>query len=374
MRGALAGKHLGGRVSVLIRAVEGSIARRDWVIVCFVDALEEPRSPSGPPEPPSDTRNLYVDLQLARDALSLARQERHSAEEELRSSNEELRAVNEELATSREELQSLNEETITVNGELNARIEQFSGMQNDMKNLLDSTSTATLFLDNQLAIRRYTPTAVKVYRLIASDVGRPLGDITSNIEGEHLLAELQGVLDSLIPREREVRTLDGAWYLARMQPYRTLDNVIAGVVLTFTDVSDFKLARSRLGAVEQARSLLAEGIINTVSEPLIVLDSGLQVVSANASFYREFQLTAEESVGRKIFDLGQGQWNIPALYPLLEDILPREQVLEGYLVDYEPAPLVRRQMRLNARRIVTAAGDTELILLAITGTLPMNPT
>ncbi|QCB48585.1 SAM-dependent methyltransferase [Hydrogenophaga sp. PAMC20947] len=296
-----------------------------------------------------------------------------STNEELQSANEELQSSNEELETSREELQSLNEETHTVNGELNAKVEQLSGIQNDMKNLLDSVNTGTLFLDNQLSIRRYTPEAVRVYRLIPTDVGRPLGDIRSNIQGEDLLVELQSVLDTLIPHKRELRTLDGSWYLASMKPYRTLDNVIAGAVLTFTNVTEFKLASIQLAEAEGARARLAEGIINTVAKPLIVLDGALQVVSASRSFYEHFQVKAEETVGRKIYALGNGQWDIPALRDLLEDILPREQVMEGYVVTHSFPVLGSRRMVLNARRIVTATGNTDLILLAMVEIEQLEP-
>lgn len=248
-----------------------------------------------------------------------------------------------------------------------------TGIQNDMKNLLDNVNTGTLFLDHQLIIRRYTAQAVKVYRLIPTDVGRPLGDIKSNIQGEDLLLELQSVLDTLIPREREVRTLDGSWYLASMKPYRTLDNVIAGAVLTFTNITEFKLANIRLAEADKARTQLAEGIINTVAEPLIVLDGSLQVVSANRSFFEQFQVNAEETHGQKIYALGNGQWNIPALRALLEEILPREQVMEGYMVNHVFPTIGARSMMLNARRILTSAGSTDLILLAIVNMKPPEP-
>jgi two-component system CheB/CheR fusion protein len=302
-------------------------------------------------------------------------EELKSTNEELQSSNEELQSSNEELETSKEELQSLNEEMVTVNSELNAKIEQLSEMQNDMKNLLDSTDTGTIFLDNHLVIRRYTPQADKIYRVVASDLGRPLADIKSNLEGEDLLGKLQTVLDTLIPVEREVRAIDGAWYLARMQPYRTLDNVIAGVVLTFTTVTAFKQAseavRVKLGEVQAARNL-AEGIVNTISEPLIVLDGGMQVVSASRSFYLHFKVMPKDTVGRKIYDLGNGQWNIPALRELIENILPRDQVIDGYVVEHVFPVLGARRMVLNARRIVTAQGDTELILLAMAAIEPLE--
>ena len=136
-------------------------------------------------------------------------EELKSTNEEMQSTNEELQSTNEELETSKEELQSLNEELITVNSELQAKIEQLAGMQNDMKNLLDNTNIGTVFLDEHMNIRRFTRDAAHIYRLVASDVGRPLNDIKSNLEGEELLSKAQSVLETLAPIEQEVRTHDG---------------------------------------------------------------------------------------------------------------------------------------------------------------------
>jgi two-component system CheB/CheR fusion protein len=304
-------------------------------------------------------------LQATIEEQQATNEELKSTNEELQSTNEELQSSNEELETSKEELQSLNEETITVNSELNNKVEQLSIVQSDLKNLLDNVNTGTLFLDYHLSIRRYTRDAVKAYRLISTDVGRPLGDITANLEGESLLAELHTVLETLIPREREVRATDGTWYLARMKPYRTLDNIIDGVVLTFTDITENReAAQIKLAAVQLGREL-AEGIVNTVSEPLIVLDSHLQVVSASRAFYQHFQVTPTQTVGRKIYELGNNQWDIPALRELIENILPQKEVMEGFVVEHDFPRLGMRRMVLNARRIKTILGDTELILLAI---------
>ena len=304
-------------------------------------------------------------LQATIEEQQATNEELKSANEELQSTNEELQSSNEELETSKEELQSLNEETITVNSELNDKVEQLSLVQSDLKNLLDNVNTGTLFLDYKLVIRRYTREAVKVYRLIPTDVGRPLGDITSNLAGEGLLAELRSVLETLIPRAREMQALDGTWYLANMRPYRTLDNVIDGVVLTFTDITESRAAAQlKIDASQLAREL-AEGIVNMVSEPLVVLDSGLQVVSASRAFYQYFEVTPVQTTGRKIYELGNGQWNLPALRQLLEDILPRQQVMEGFVVEHDFPDLGRRRMVLNARRIVTALGDSDMILLAM---------
>jgi chemotaxis methyl-accepting protein methylase/PAS domain-containing protein len=248
-RVALAGKHQGSRVNVLIRAVEGSIARRDWVIVCFVDALEEPRSPSGPPEPPSDTRNLYVDLQLARDALSLARQERHSAEEELRSSNEELRAVNEELATSREELQSLNEEQLTINVELQAKVEELTGARDDLANLLNSIGIATVFLDAEMKLRRFNNAATSIFKLLPNDVGRPLSHIVSTLDYPEFASDAEDVMRSNSCIEKVVMARGNLWYRVRITPYHHHDRVDGGgVVVSFIDMTDLKKLEEELRA------------------------------------------------------------------------------------------------------------------------------
>ena len=308
-------------------------------------------------------------LQATIEEQQASNEELKSANEEMQSTNEELQSTNEELETSKEELQSLNEELVTVNTELQAKIEQLAGMQNDMKNLLDNISIGTIFLDMHLVIRSFTREAARVYRLVGSDVGRPLGDIKSDLENEDLVARAQAVLDSLIPYERELRAQDGATYLARLQPYRTLDNVIEGVVLTFTDISKRVEAEA---SVKAARDL-AEGIVDTVLEPLLVLDGMLQVVSASRSFYRRFNVTPEDTLGRPIYELGNRQWNIPALRELLETILPRDQSFEGYTVEHDFPAIGRHRMLLNARRIVDLTGKPQLILLRPRSTAFSSP-
>jgi two-component system CheB/CheR fusion protein len=187
-------------------------------------------------------------------ALQQSNEELKSANEEAQSTNDELKSVNEQLEISAEELQSLNEEVLTINAQLNAKVGQLTGIQSDMKNLLDNVNSGTLLLDQSLVIRRYTPEALKIYPLIESDLGRPLQQIRSNLVGDDLLAEISAVLGSSIPREREVRTVDGAWYLTRIQPYLTVgeDDAEAnaeaegeksgGLVVTFTEVTEFKRA------------------------------------------------------------------------------------------------------------------------------------
>lgn len=303
---------------------------------------------------------LEHELAYTKENLQATIEGQYASNEEFKCTNEEMQSTNEELETSNEELQSINEELVTVNSELQAKIVQLADMQNDMKNLLDNIQVSTIFLDQQLIIRRFTRDATQIFRLVASDVGRALSDIKPELDGDDLLDAVHAVLDNLVPIEREVKTLNGNWYLARIQPYRTLENMIDGVVLTFTNITE----RTRAIAVQEAR-LLAEGIVNTVREPLIVLNNELKVVTASYSFYQCFQVTAEQTVGRFIYELGDGQWTAPALRDLLEAVLPQDQAFEDYLVEHDFPCIGHRKMLLNARSITGQTGDRQLILLAM---------
>ncbi len=308
-----------------------------------------------------DLAHTRENLQATIEEQQASNEELKSTNEELQSTNEELQSTNEELETSKEELQSVNEELVTVNAELQAKIEQLAGMQNDMKNLLDNINTGSIFLDSHLVIRRFTREAVLVYRLVASDVGRPLSDIKSDFAGEDLIDKASAVLESLVPWERELCSTAGACYLARIQPYRTLDNVIEGVVLTFTDIT----RRVEAETSEKSARILAEAIIDTVREPLMVLNADLRVVSASRSYYESFRVTPDETVGKSLYELGDRQWDIPALREQMESILLCSQYFDDCIVERDFPEIGHRKMLLNARRIVGKADDTQLILLAI---------
>jgi two-component system, chemotaxis family, CheB/CheR fusion protein len=186
-------------------------------------------------------------LQTIIDELELSNEELKANNEESQSSNEELQSVNEELETSKEELQSVNEELVTVNAELENKIEELSKTNNDMRNLLDRTDIGTLFLDKRLLIQKFTPVVTKIIRLIPSDVGRPLTDIASNlVDNSQLTQSIEEVLQFLTPKEIEVKTKAGFWYLVRFMPYRTLENVVQGIVVTFIDISQRKLIEKQL--------------------------------------------------------------------------------------------------------------------------------
>ncbi|HYN59012.1 MAG TPA: chemotaxis protein CheB [Rubrivivax sp.] len=287
-------------------------------------------------------------------------EELKSTNEELQSTNEELQSTNEELETSKEELQSVNEELVTVNAELQAKIEQMAGMQDDMKNLLDNIRIGTIFLDRKLLIRRFTRDALNVYRLAGTDIGRPLADIRSELQGGDLLADAQAVLESLVPVERELSTAGGSWYLVRIQPYRTTDNLIDGVVLTFANVTE----RVQAIATRKARDL-AEAIVDTVSNPLVVLDGDLHMLSANRAFHREFGGSAQATLGQHFFEIGDRQWDFPTLHELLEQVLPSERSFVRRPVEHDFPGLGVRHLKLSARRIAEPAGAGDLVLLAI---------
>jgi len=357
-------------LSLSVRPQPNQDGSQNLLLVSFQDIPDSAVKPGRKRTPKPAERNRIEELerdlaylkeshQAAIEEQQASNEELKSTNEEMQSTNEELQSTNEELETSKEELQSVNEELVTVNSELQAKIEQLAGMQNDMKNLLDNINIGTVFLDEQKVIRRFNREATQIFRLVPSDVGRPLSDIKTNLEGEELLTKAQSVLESLVPYEQEMRVQDGAWYLVRIQPYRTVDNVIEGLVLTFTDISKRIEAEA---AVQLAREL-AESVVDAIRQPLLVLDGDLRVVSANRPFYQYFQVTAADTVGRKIYDLGNGQWNVPALRELLETVLPRDQAVEEYVVEQDFPIIGHHRISLNARRIVGKASEPSLILL-----------
>lgn len=186
------------------------------------------------------------EARATQEEMQTSQEELRSANEELQSTNEELQSTNEELTTSKEEMQSMNEELQTVNNELQAKVDELSRASNDMKNLLNSTDIATLFLDNDLNVRRFTPQATKIIKLIPSDVGRPITDLVSDLKYPELAEDTQEVLRTLVPKEKSVAARDGRWFTVRIMPYRTMDDRIEGVVITFANISTAKTLETKL--------------------------------------------------------------------------------------------------------------------------------
>lgn len=298
-------------------------------------------------------------LQQTVEELRSSNEELTSANEELQSTNEEVQSTNEELETSREELQSVNEELVTVNAELQSKIEQLTKIEVDLKNLMEGMQIATVFVDMRLRVVRFTQEATKLINFIPSDVGRPIGDIATKFKYDQMLDDVKSVLSTLQNREVDIQVKNGEWYHMRIIPHKNQEDVIIGVVITFTDIT----ALRQLTATETARDQ-ALAIVDTVREPLIVLDGDLRVVSANRSFYHAFFVKQEETEGRFIYDLGNRQWDIPDLRRLLEEILPRQEAFRDFKVDHVFPSIGRKVMLLNAREIKRDEG-VNLILLAI---------
>jgi two-component system, chemotaxis family, CheB/CheR fusion protein len=241
-------------------------------------------------------------LQTSNEELATSNEELKSSNEEMQSVNEELQSANEELETSKEELQSINEELATVNAELQTKMGDLSRANNDLNNLLAGTGMGTVFVDHQLRIQRFTPTITQVIKLIQTDLGRPVGDITTNLLGyDSLVRDIQAVLDSLTPREVEVQTRTGAWFLLRIRPYRTLENVIEGAVITFTDITDVKKAQMALLESEGLRRLAV--VVRDSDAAILVQALGGRIVAWNPSAERMYGWTEAEALSMNILAL-----------------------------------------------------------------------
>lgn len=259
-------------VDLTVHAVQEPEALRGMIVIAFAETPKGEASATGAKgaKPASsragagagaevrradaEVRRLQRDLQAVRDDMQSSNEQLTCAYEEVQSTNEELQSTNEELTTSSEEMQSLNEELQTINAELQSKMEEVSRTNNDMKNLLDSTDIATLFLDRALCVRRFTPQAARLFKLLPGDVGRPITDIASSLVHPSLGDDVEEVLRRLTLTERDVRAVDGRWFVVRTMPYRTLENVIDGVVLTFVESTKVKRleeenARLRAGGV-----------------------------------------------------------------------------------------------------------------------------
>ncbi|HEY0512605.1 MAG TPA: chemotaxis protein CheB [Thermoanaerobaculia bacterium] len=241
----------------------------------------------------AELRSTKDHLQATLEELENSNEELVSSNEELLSMNEELQSANEELQTSKEELQSVNEELETVNAELKKKLEELDGANGDLQNLFQSTRLATLFVDRELRIKKFTPAAVEVFRLIDGDIGRPIADITPRFPGGDLETDIREVLRTLSPRERQVAVEEGAaWFLLRILPYRTVEDVIDGVVLTFLDITELK-------AAEQEREQLA-AIVDSSQDGIIGKTLDGVITSWNAGAERMYGHSAREAVGRTL--------------------------------------------------------------------------
>jgi two-component system CheB/CheR fusion protein len=367
-------------INLTVRPLAQPAALQAMFLVVFEEAVadrsgtaaENGPTSSGPAAEPTELedelRHARERLQANAEEMEVTQEELRSANEELQSNNEELQSSNEELNSSKEELQSLNEEMQTVNAELQMKIEELSHSNSDMKNLLYGSEVATIFLDNDLGVTRFTPQATKIVNLAASDVGRPLGHFTTNLKYDRLVQDAREVKDTLVPKETQVQASDGCWYNMRVLTYRTVENVIAGVVMTFADITVIKQLEESLRQQQvelRAARDYAQNIIATIREPLVVLDGELRVVSASAAFYETFQVTPAVTEGRLLYEVGQRQWDIPSLRQLLEEMLPKSTRFEDFRVEHDFPTIGHKVLLLNARQIELGAEPACLILLAM---------
>ncbi|AMJ67156.1 CheR family methyltransferase [Hymenobacter sp. PAMC 26628] len=303
-------------------------------------------------------------LQTTVEEMESSLEELKSANEELQSANEELQSTNEEAMTNKEEMQSLNEELMTLNMQYLSKTEEFSQTASDLKNLLDATEIAIIFLDNDLLIKRFTPHVRDIISLVPSDVGRPLAHFASTLRYEHLLRDAQQVLDRLTTVEANIQTTRGEWYTMRILPYRSLDNYINGAVITFTGVTALKQLEAQL----QETARFADSLQDAVPQPSVALDGALRVRLANHAFAEAFGLVATEIRGHSLVSLSGGAWNQPALLAQLAQLLnpahPQNQ-FDGLTLTADFAGLGPRRVVLYGRRLLHQGQPTGQVLLGV---------
>ena len=287
----------------------------EYLLVTFEQERERPEAARGNGADKRETSaadghgelELERELRSVREALQSTIEELESSNEELKASNEEvtsineeLQSTNEELETSKEELQSLNEELTTVNSQLQAKIEELESTSNDLSNLLSSTNIAVVFLDTSLRVRRFTPAMRDLLELIPSDVGRPVEHLAQKFTGGHLVQDAQAVLDTLVPLEAEICSNSGRFYIRRILPYRTTDNRIAGVVVTFFDISERKRAEDHVHAAQWR----LQAIVEQMPAAVLIADAGNgQLIMGN---HEAATLFSQGAVGQ----LSETDWNV----------------------------------------------------------------
>jgi len=271
------------------------------------------------------TKDEY--LQSTHEELESSNEELKSSNEEMQSMNEELQSTNEEMETSKEELQSLNEELHTVNVELQTKVSDLSRVNNDMNNLLAGTGIGTVFVDHQLRILRFTPAASVIINLIQSDVGRPVSHIVSNMVGyDSLAADVREVLDSLAPKAVDVQTTNGKWHTMRILPYRTLDNVIEGAVISFIDITETVQTREALQKANELARLAV--VVRDAHDAITVQDLGGRILAWNPGAARMYGWSEAEALLMNVRQRIPEALREKALTTLRQ--LSRSQVLEPY--------------------------------------------
>jgi two-component system CheB/CheR fusion protein len=302
-----------------------------------------------------EVKQLRQQLSALIDDHETTMEEFKSVNEEVLSANEELQSTNEEMETAKEELQSTNEELTTLNEEMQNRNAELTSANNDLLNLLGQVDIPVVMVSNDLRIRRFSPPAQKILNLLPSDIGRRLGQIRPGLDVQDLEPMVREVMERCVAQRRDVRTDEGVWHVLHVRPYETWDHKIEGAVISLQNIDALKRT------VNQTREY-ADTLIESAREPIVVLDGGLRVTVANPAFYRVFEAAPEETEKKLIYDIGNGQWNIPRLRQLLEEIIPRNSRVDDFEMSHHFPHLGARDMLLNARRVEMQKGHPFILL------------
>jgi two-component system CheB/CheR fusion protein len=334
-------------------------SKRNHVLVLFEEA--DPKRPKAARKPAlrdnGGSARLRRELLATKEYLQSIVEDNATTVEQLKAATEEAQAGNEELETAQEELESANEELNTLNEELKISNLEFSKVNRDLATLLESISIPLVMVGRDLRIRRFTRAIEPMLNLIPSDVGRSITDLQPQMELPDLKRLLLDAMENRNRKPRDIRDAHGRWYSLRILPYVGSDGKADGAVLMFIDIDAAKRGLD-----------FAEAIVETVREPLVILNQNLQVMKANKAFYETFHAVAGETEDRLIYDLGNGQWNIPKLRELLENILPARSTFRDFEVTHEFEHVGRKVMLLNASEIFNPNAQARTILLAIEDT------
>jgi two-component system CheB/CheR fusion protein len=328
-----------------------------YFLILFEDAAPACLPKSRAKHDGGEASRLQAELAATKEYLQSIINDKDSALERLKFASEKAQAGNEELETAQEELESANEELNTLNEELKTSNTELSLVNRDLTNLLESINIPLVMVGKDLRIRRFTRAIEPILNLIASDAGRLITDLRPNTELPDLRLLLLDAMEGRNRKSRDIRDAHGRWYSLRILPSAGPDRKIDGAVVMLIDIDAAKRGLD-----------LAEAIVETVREPLVILNHNLGVESANKAFYETFQATPEETEGHLIYELGERQWDIPKLRDLLDNILPAHSTFRDFEVVHDFARVGRKAMLLNAREVFDANAQARIILLAIEDT------
>jgi chemotaxis methyl-accepting protein methylase/signal transduction histidine kinase len=365
-------------VRLIVQPAQEPQGLRGYALVIFDEIEETPEAahPAGAVLEPL-ARQLEEEAQLLREQLRVTIEQYETSVEELRASNEELQAMNEELRsaseeleTSKEELQAVNEELLTVNQELKSKVEEVSRVNSDLQNLMAASDIGTVFLDRDLRVKRYTPQVQRLFNIIPTDINRPLAHVTHKFQYSGLLDDVRQVLQKRTVVEREIQTSSGEWYLVRLLPYRTLDDRIDGVVVTFIDITErtrFAQEREALNRRLQAQQAQFEAVVQQMPAGLIITEaSGGQVIYSNAQADRLWppSITLDAEVNPPALGFHpDGTPLQPADWPLARAIAHDEAVVNEEIIVPRPDGQ-QATMLISATPIHDAGGQVTMAVMS----------